>query len=143
MPKKYITAEMALGIALLLIGGIVGLCLYLGHPSEYAWLPSCPFRVWTGLLCPGCGSLRATHYFLNGQWNLAFRCHPLLFCLFPILALLVGKLGYEHLRKTSYTLPFESHVYWLILAIVLLFWVLRNIPLECFECLRPMVVHLA
>ena len=30
---------------------IVCLCLYLGHPSEYAWLPSCPFPAWTGLYC--------------------------------------------------------------------------------------------
>jgi len=138
MTGKYKTVEICAVAALLTIGIIVGVCLFFGHPAEYAWLPSCPFRAWTGFLCPGCGSLRATHYFLNGQFTLAFRCQPLLFCLLPILALLAGKLCYEHLRKTSFTFPFEWHVYWLIFFAVCLFTVLRNIPLDCFECLRPL-----
>jgi len=142
MTKKSKTIEIGIVTVLLfmgIIGGfIVGLCLYFGHPAEYVWLPSCPFRVWTGFLCPGCGTLRATHYFLNGQFSIAFRCQPLLFFLTPILVLLAGKLCYEYLRKTSVTFPFESQVYWLIVIAVCLFAVLRNIPLDCFECLRPL-----
>jgi len=137
MPTKYNSAEIGMVAALLCMGIIVGLCLYFGHPAEYAWLPACPFRVWTGFLCPGCGTLRATHYFLNGQVALAFRCQPLLFFLIPILAPLAGKLCYEHIRKTSFTFPFESQIYWLILIAVCLFAVFRNIPLECCDCLHP------
>ena len=125
-------------VAVLLLLGIAGcLCLYFGHPAEYAWLPSCPFRVWTGLLCPGCGTLRATHYFLNGQVATAFRYQPLLFCLLPILVLLVGRMFYEKVRNTSVALPFECQLYWLIVTVICLFFVLRNIPLDCLECLRP------
>ena len=120
-----------------LLGVIVCLCLYFGHPSEYAWLPPCPFHTLTGLLCPGCGSTRATHYLLNGKFDIAFRSQPLLISLSPILILLAGKACYEKLRKTSVTLPFELKIYWLILIAVCLFFVLRNIPLDCFECLRP------
>ena len=135
--RKRCTSEMCLASVLLLIGTSVGLCLYLGHPAEYAWLPSCPFRAWTELLCPGCGTLRATHYFLNGQFSTAFRFQPLLFSLLPILVLLAGKVLYENLRNISITLPLESQFYWLILVVIGLFFVLRNIPLDCFECLRP------
>jgi len=78
-----------------------------------------------------------THYFLNGQFGIAFRYQPLLISLLPILALLIGKVCCENLRKTSTTLPFAMQIYWLILIVVLLFFVLRNIPLDCFECLRP------
>ena len=138
--KKRITPELCLVAALLLIGACVGVCLYFGHPSEYVWLPACPFRVWTGLLCPGCGALRATHYLLNGQWETAFRYQPLLVLSLPILVLLTGKTLYERLLKTSITLPFEMHLYWLILIVVCLFFVLRNVPLDCFECLRPPVI---
>ena len=126
-----------LAALLLLLIGIVGTCLYFGHPSEYAWLPACPFRVMTGLLCPGCGTLRATHFLLNGQLGTAFHCQPLLMLLTPILALLAGKSLYEHTRKKSAPLPFEIPIYWLIVMAVCLFFVLRNIPLECFDCLRP------
>jgi len=138
MIRKYNTAEIGIVAALLSLGIIGGLCLYFGHPTEYAWLPSCPFRLWTGFLCPGCGTLRAVHYFLNGRWDAAFRCQPLLFLLIPILVPLAGKLCYEHIRKTSLTFPFESQVYGLIVIAVCLFTVLRNIPLDCFECLRPL-----
>jgi len=111
--------------------------LYFGHPAEYAWLPACPFRVWTGLLCPGSGTLRATHYLLNGQLDIAFRCQPLLISLMPILILLSGKMLYAKWRNTPITLPFERQLYWLILIAIVLFFVLRNIPLACFDCLRP------
>ena len=130
-------SPICLAVVVLSLGTIVCLCLWFGHPSEYTWLPPCQFRVWTGLLCPGCGTLRATHYLLNGQFDAAFRCQPLLISLLPIIALLAGKVCYEYLRKTTIKLPFEMQLYWLILIAVLLFFVLRNIPLDCFECLRP------
>jgi len=129
--------HICLVVVVLSLGIIVCLCLWFGHPSEYAWLPPCQFRAWSGLLCPGCGTLRATHYLLNGQFDAAFRCQPLLISLLPVIALLAGKVFYEYLRKTTIKLPFEMQLYWLILFAVLLFFVLRNIPLDCFECLRP------
>jgi len=132
-----VMSEIWFTAILLPVSIIVCLCLYLGHPSEYAWLPSCPIPAWTGLYCPGCGTLRATHYLLNGQFSTAFRYQPLLISLLPILALLVGKVCYENLRKTSTTLPFELQIYWLVLTTICLFFVLRNIPLDYFECLRP------
>ena len=134
--KKH-PSEIWLAVIVLPMGIVVCLCLYFGHPSEYAWIPSCPFRVWTGLYCPGCGTLRATHYLLNGQFATAFRYQPLLISLSPILLLLAGKVGYENLRNRTVTLPFEVQLYWLILIAVCLFFVLRNVPLDCFECLRP------
>ena len=135
--QKHHILEIGFALALLLVGIIGGLCLYFGHPSEYTWLPSCPFRVWTGLLCPGCGTLRATHYLLNGQFGTAFRYQPLMISLLPILALLAGKALYGYFQKTSIILPFELYLYWLILIAIGLFFVLRNIPLDCFDCLRP------
>ena len=134
------TSELCLAAVFLFFGACVGVCLFLGHPSDYAWLPSCPFRVWSGLLCPGCGALRATHYLLNGQWVTAFRFQPLLVLSLPVLVLFSGKVLYENLRKTSVALPFEKQLYWLLLIIVCLFFVLRNVPLDCFDCLRPPVI---
>lgn len=138
--NKKCNLEICLVVLLLLIGASTGVCLYFGHPSEYIWFPKCPFRVATGLLCPGCGALRATHYLLNGQWGTAFRYQPLLVLSLPILALLTGKMFYENLRKTNVALPFELHFYWLLVIIICLFFVLRNVPLDCFNCLRPPVI---
>jgi hypothetical protein len=134
---KPTTLGFCIIITLPLLGIVGGLCLYFKHPAEYIWLPACPFRVWTGLLCPGCGTLRATHHVLNGQFDTAFRHQPLLISLLPIFALLISKACYEKLRKTSVTLPFELQIYWLILIVVCLFFLLRNISFDSFEYLRP------
>lgn len=34
-------------------------------PHGSAWFPQCPTRELTGLLCPACGGLRATHHLLH------------------------------------------------------------------------------
>jgi hypothetical protein len=135
--RWHFNFHICLTAIFLLMGIILCLCLFFGHPADYAWLPSCPFHVWTGLLCPGCGTLRATHYFLNGHFDIAFRYQPLLMLLLPILAWFIGKMCHENFRNTSISLPLGLQFYWLILIVVCLFFVLRNVPLDCFECLRP------
>ncbi len=52
----------------------------------FEWLLSmpCPFRVITGLYCPGCGGTRAVKLFLQGHWLMSFRFHPLV--LYGVLA---------------------------------------------------------
>ena len=145
MTKRHYSSDTILITALLVIGILGGLCLllclYWKHPAEYVWMPSCPLHVWTGFLCPGCGTLRATHYLLNGQFSTAFRFQPLFFVVSPILVLLIAKMIYENLRNTTVTLPFEVQIYWFILMTIGLFFVLRNIPFDCLECLRPPNVH--
>ncbi len=47
-------------------------------PSTHVFYPPCPFRVLTGLECPGCGTMRAGHALLRGRPIEAFRLNPLL-----------------------------------------------------------------
>ncbi len=54
---------------------------------DYAAFPQCPIKHFTGLDCPGCGSQRAIHYLLNGQFGKSFYQNPLLFFLTPYLLL--------------------------------------------------------
>src|SRR5690554_6611662 len=35
------------------------------NPNGNVYFPKCPFKEFTGLKCPGCGSQRAVHYLLN------------------------------------------------------------------------------
>lgn len=48
-------------------------------PAMTSWMPSCPLRALTGLLCPLCGSLRAIHALLTGAPVTAFEFNPLIF----------------------------------------------------------------
>lgn len=54
-----------LGILLLLFIGLI--ILYVLDPAKYNFMPKCPFRLLTGLSCPGCGFQRSLHALLHGQ----------------------------------------------------------------------------
>ena len=56
-------------------------------------LPLCPFRMMTGIPCPGCGLTRATLHALTGDFAGALRFHPLVFVLAPLV-------GWSILRAT-------------------------------------------
>src|SRR5688500_2237035 len=75
---KYILAALATGAALVL--------LYFFAPTEHRFYPRCVFHSITGLACPGCGSLRALHNLLRGEFAAAFRLNPLMMVLLPALA---------------------------------------------------------
>src|SRR5690242_14513344 len=60
--------------------------LYLFDPRFYSFYPTCLFHRTTGLLCPGCGSLRAVHELLHGHLRAAFHYNPLLVAGLPFLA---------------------------------------------------------
>lgn len=58
--KKKVIGALLLGTALLVI-------YYLYNPVTSFWAPKCPFKVVTGLQCPGCGLQRALHALLQGK----------------------------------------------------------------------------
>lgn len=72
---------MALPVAALTI-----LLIYLFDPSKGGF-PACPFRTFTGMLCPGCGSQRALHDLLHGHVSEAWGHNALLVTSLPLLAL--------------------------------------------------------
>jgi hypothetical protein len=51
----------AIGIVL-----VIGI-LYFFNPEQHRVMPKCPFKILTGLSCPGCGIQRAIHALLMGD----------------------------------------------------------------------------
>ena len=97
-------------------------------PAAVAWLPACPFRALTGLLCPGCGTLRAAHQLLTGHPLLALRLNPLAFVLGPVALadLTLTLCGSSRPGRSRRLLrPFPA---WSLPALVCGFWVIRNLP---------------
>ena len=100
------------------------------NPATAWFFPPCPFRALTGYLCPGCGTLRALHQLLNGHVAAAFRLNPLMMVLLPC----VGYAGASDVLEAVFGrgLPrvFLRPVFiWMLLAIIILFWIVRNTPL--------------
>ncbi len=62
-------------IVLLLLIAAIAVLLYTFDPLQHTLMPKCPFRLLTGLNCPGCGIQRALHAMLHGHWAEAARCN--------------------------------------------------------------------
>lgn len=45
-----------------------GVVLYYLNPTQYWFMPKCPFKLITGFSCPGCGIQRAVHAILHGEF---------------------------------------------------------------------------
>src|SRR5689334_3156810 len=54
-------------------------------PASGGIFPPCPLHYLTGLYCPGCGSLRAMHALLHGDFLQAWAMNPLTVILLPFL----------------------------------------------------------
>lgn len=109
-----------------MLAGLTAL-LYSFNPSVSALFPPCPFNYLTGLYCPGCGSLRAMHLLLHGDMIGALAMNPLLVATLPVFPIAVFRRSWLYAR-------------WLppaLLIVIILFGVLRNIPLRPFLLLAP------
>ena len=120
------TGVLWLGIA---AGALSALVLFFFNPAEHGFYPRCFFKMSTGLDCPGCGGLRATHQLLHGHLAEAFALNPLFVVAIPVTAMVLllkfaeKSTGRKYLRLFSATTTIS-----LCTAVVVAFGVLRNVP---------------
>lgn len=96
-------------------------------PASSGVFPQCPFLAITGLKCPGCGSQRALHCLLHLDIAGAARYNFLLVASVPLVVLLATG---ELLRRRCprfYTALNNARLTIALLAIVIGWWILRNI----------------
>ena len=117
---------MALTLLALLGGGVI---LFAFNPEEHSFYPTCFFHKTTGLLCPGCGALRAAHQLLHGHLAAAFHFNALLVLSLPLLGWCFGRLAVRKLRNEPVTVAIRPAWLWSGLAAVVAFGILRNLPL--------------
>src|SRR5882762_6502633 len=75
--------------------------LFLFEPGRYAFYPRCLFHQTTGLLCPGCGSLRAIHQLLHGHLFAAVHLNALLVLSVPPVCWIAGRSFLRRLKGQS------------------------------------------
>lgn len=117
---------------------VLAFALYRLGPSS-PWFPGCLFHRWTGLDCPGCGMTRAAHATFHGRFGEAFRFNPLGMVLFPAALLGIGLelIGWVRGKPLPLRFRIGGRWAWGIAALLLVFWVLRNIPAWPFTLLAP------
>ena len=123
-----------------LLIGFTGLAVlfFILDPAKHDLFPRCLFNSITGYYCPGCGSQRAVHSLLH----LDFAGVVSYNFLFLPAALLIF---YHYLhpvfnRFFGWKLPnvfYFRNTPLIILGVIVLFWILRNIPGYPFSVLAP------
>lgn len=111
--------------AVLWVIGLSCFCILYHYfdPSHSPMAPKCPFWLWTGYYCPGCGSQRAIHCILNGRVLEGVRYNYLLLpsLIYVILLTILPRRGKVYRVLTS------STACWIVLAVFLVWWVVRNV----------------
>jgi hypothetical protein len=133
MPVSRLWPLVTLSLLALLL-----VLMSLAWPGSYRWIPECPFHRLTGLLCPGCGSLRALHCLMTGGIGEAFRCNALLV---PALLLVLAGLSSDLARPGGGLFSAGSRASRIagtgFLIATVLYTILRNLPLASAEWLGP------
>ena len=114
--------------------------LWLWPPGSGMPYPPCPTRAWLGFYCPGCGSTRALGALLQGRLEAAWSFNPAMVLIgVPAIAWFAGTALVAAVRnrwpRPGAALPTVAG--WAILALLLAYSVLRNVPGEALEWLRP------
>jgi hypothetical protein len=107
--------------------------LFIFEPGRSGFFPACPFRMLTGLTCPGCGSTRGLHRLVHGDVVGAFEFNPLMVVSLPFLL-------YALVRYTSAAVtgrPYQPYrlnakYIWMLFGVIMCFWIFRNTRLYPF-----------
>lgn len=117
--------------------------LYFFKDARYSgFFPRCPFYSLTGLFCPGCGSQRSISSLLHGDIMQAINYNVLLVMSLPLLVYS----AFVSLSNVFRTKPVIQKIFYspvfvkIVLVVVVLFGVLRNIPIYPFTMLAPLVI---
>ena len=87
----------------------------------------CPLYALTGLWCPACGGLRATHDLAHGDLAGAWSMNPLWVLAVPVVVALWGRWLARRVRgRTARPAPVWGA--WVLLVVVVGFGVARNVP---------------
>lgn len=133
-------APIRLGASLTVAVGAVLACavVWMGDPTTPGGpLPVCPTKLLLGIDCPGCGSLRMLNCVLHGDVAGAagFNALGLVALALLVWAYLVWTYG----RLTGRQIRSWQHHRWsaaVTLALVSVWFVVRNVPFEPFTALR-------
>ncbi len=134
--RSRATPLVALGAVLLPVAA-AAVVLFCFDPRRYHFYPPCFFHQTTGLLCAGCGALRALHQLLHGHLATAFQFNPLLVVSLPLLCWFGVRWALRRLNNQSAGPGFRPTWLWGLLVALAAFTLLRNVPGLPFAMLPP------
>ena len=137
-PSPTTASRRGLALCAALLGVLAGGVLYFFDPAQWGFYPPCLFHKLTSLNCPGCGGLRALHQLLHGHLAAAFHSNPLLVLSLPFGFGFLARQTFSRGAGKSAPVAFTQPPWpWIVLSVIILFGVVRNLPLPPFACLSP------
>jgi hypothetical protein len=116
----------------------VVILLYAVPPVPGSIYPPCPFRWATGLHCPGCGTGRGMHAALHGRFAQFAAYNIAAVIAAPFLLLSGLRVWYYAMRgQPCPSRTFPRGAIWALLLAMLLYWLLRNVPVYPLSLLAP------
>lgn len=110
-------------------------------PAPGAPYPPCPIHALSGWHCPGCGSARAVHALVHGDFGAALDHNCLATLLLCALAPWGAWQAWSALRYDRFAALATGRVYpragWIATGAIALFTVARNLPWPPFSWLAP------
>lgn len=104
------------------------------------WSKQCSFHEFTGFQCPGCGGQRSFYHLLHGNILQALRYNALLIIILPFLLYIYFLLAQVYILKNKNYLKyfnFSGKLGYIFIAGLVIFFILRNIPISPFIYLSP------
>lgn len=90
--------------------------------------PKCPLKAFTGIDCPGCGGLRATHSLVHGDIVGALSHNLLAFIIIPVFAYVMLRWVLLQFGKELPPIRSPRVIKWAVPIALLAFTIVRNIP---------------
>ncbi|HUT12312.1 MAG TPA: DUF2752 domain-containing protein [Thermoguttaceae bacterium] len=134
--SRFLVSHRA-GSAGVVMASLLGALILFAHdPANSSLFPACPFRALTGLHCPGCGTLRALHQLLHGNLAASFSLNPLMVVCLPVVAYWLVSCFLRAVNGRGLPSVLVSAIWiYVLLGVIVLFWVLRNVPHYPFSLL--------
>lgn len=125
-------------ILMLLLLLVIAFFYFAINPNQVDFMLKCPLYNTTGVFCPGCGSQRAFHNLLHGNFSAALQNNLMLILGLIGLAYHYGIQISNHYFKTHFKSIFKNKkIVFFVISLLIIFWIVRNLPVYPFTLLAP------
>ena len=133
VPPKISPANTWFAVIILAVAAAgIAATVFFFNPASHKFYPVCQFHRLTGLNCPGCGMTRALYALLHGDFSTALRDNALLIFGLTTAAVRGVWFGARKYRGAAGGDFFPAKFLLPLLAVALVFTVLRNLPAFAF-----------
>jgi len=133
--RKIISIIVVSTVTLLTI-----LLYYFIYPLNQQYFPKCIFHNLTGLYCPLCGTQRAISSLLHGNILLATKDNLLVIAALTLFVFLSAAFFFKprNRKNINYRIIYSSNFLRAVLFVLVVFTIVRNIPVYPFTLLTPL-----